>query len=140
MARPLEWDVGGSILAAVNAVAQVFAVIAGVAHVGVFITESFLFTRPRFSSLFMTRREDVAVVRLWAVNQGWYNLFLAAGALGGVVLVHTWDERAGRTLALFACGCMVVAGVVLFFSERRLWRGAAGQAVPPLIAVVASLF
>ena len=123
-----------------NAVAQVFAVMAGLIHVGVFITESFLFTHPRFSSLFLTRGEDVAVVRLWAVDQGWYNLFLAAGALGGVVLVHTWDERAGRTLAMFACGCMVVAGVVLFVSERRLWRGSLGQAVPPLIAVAASLF
>jgi len=124
----------------VNAVAQVFAVIAGLGHVAVFVLESFLFTRPQFYRLFLIRKEDVPVVRLWAINQGWYNLFLAAGSLGGVVLIHTWDETAGRTLALFACGCMVVAGIVLFFSERRLWRGALGQAVPPLIAVVASLF
>jgi putative membrane protein len=81
----------------------------------------------------------VPVIRPWATNQGWYNLFLAAGALGGVVLVNTWDETAGRTLALFACGCMIVAGIVLFVLERRLWRGSLGQAAPPLIAVLASL-
>jgi hypothetical protein len=34
---------------------------------------------------------------------------------------------------------MVVAGIVLFVSERRLWRGSLGQAVPPLIAMLASL-
>jgi len=127
------------ILSRVNAVAQIFAVIAGLVHVGVFVVESLLLGRPKFSALFLIREEDVPVVRPWATNQGWYNLFLAAGALGGVVLVNTWDETAGRTLALFACGCMVVAGIVLFVSERRLWRGSLGQAVPPLIAVLASL-
>ena len=127
------------ILSRVNAVAQIFAVIAGLIHVGVFVVESLLFGRPHFSALFLIREDDVRVIRPWATNQGWYNLFLAAGALGGVVLVNSWDETAGRTLALFACGCMVVAGIVLFVSERRLWRGSLGQAVPPLIAVLASL-
>ncbi|MGH8777048.1 MAG: DUF1304 domain-containing protein [Jiangellaceae bacterium] len=122
-----------------NAVAQVFAVVAGLFHVVVFVLESVLFRRPQVHARFFVRPEEVDAVQPWAANQGWYNLFLAAGALGGVVMVNAGDETAGRTLALFACGCMVVAGIVLYVSERRLWRSALAQAVPPSIAIAATL-
>ncbi|MGH8880725.1 MAG: DUF1304 domain-containing protein [Stackebrandtia sp.] len=122
-----------------NAVAQIFAVLAGLGHVAVWIMESFLFRRPAFYRLFLIRPEHVPAVRLWVVNQGFYNLFLGAGAIGGVVTLHLGDETVGRTLVLFCCACMMAAGIVLFFSERRLWRSALGQAVPPLVVLLASL-
>jgi putative membrane protein len=78
-------------------------------------------------------------VFLWAFNQGFYNLFLAAGAIGGVIAAHAGHPTAGRALTLYACGFMAAAGAVLAVSDRRLWRGALGQAVPPLIALVATL-
>jgi hypothetical protein len=34
---------------------------------------------------------------------------------------------------------MAGAGAVLAVSDRRLWRGALGQSVPPLIALLAAL-
>jgi putative membrane protein len=123
----------------VNAIAQVFAVIAGLAHVVVFVLESFLLRQPAIARLFLVRVENMSAIRLWAVNQGFYNLFLALGALAGVIIVQTGNETVGRTLAIYACACMVGAGIVLFFSERRLWRGALGQAVPPMVAIIAAL-
>jgi putative membrane protein len=123
----------------VNAVAQVFAVVAGFVHVAIWFIESLLFRRPAFHRLFRVRPEHVPVVRLWAVNQGFYNLFLGVGAIGGVVTLHLGNETVGRTLVLFCCACMTAAGVVLVFSERRLWRGALVQAVPPLVVLLASL-
>src|ERR1039457_5513540 len=50
--------------------------------------ESLLFTRAQVYRRFRTRAEDVATVRQWAFNQGWYNLFLAAGAIRGVIAIH----------------------------------------------------
>jgi putative membrane protein len=123
----------------VNAIAQAFAVVAGLAHVGVFVLESFLLRQPAIARLFLVRVENASAVRLWAVNQGFYNLFLAVGAFAGVIIVNAGNETVGRTLALYACGCMVAAGIVLFFSERRLWRGALGQAAPPMVAIIAAL-
>jgi putative membrane protein len=45
----------------------------------------------------------------------------------------------GRTLIVFSCGAMALAGLVLFISDRRLWRGALGQSVPAAIAALATV-
>jgi putative membrane protein len=45
----------------------------------------------------------------------------------------------GRALVVYSCAFMAACGLVLFASDRRLWRGAIGQTVPPLIAVLAAL-
>jgi len=129
-----------AILTAMNAVAQIFAVLAGLFHIVVFVMESLLFRRPQIYRRFLVRPEHVPVVGLWAINQGVYNLFLAAGALIGVVVLHVGNATVGRTLVLYACACMVVAGIVLFGSERRLWRSALMQAIPPLLVLLAALF
>jgi putative membrane protein len=122
-----------------NAVAQIFAVLAGLAHVGIFVLEAVLLRNPKYGRAFLIRPEQLPAVRLWALNQGFYNLFLAAGALGGVIVVNAGNETVGRTLVIFSCACMVAAGVVLLLSERRLWRGALAQAIPPLVAILAAL-
>ena len=41
-----------------------------------------------------------------AYNQGFYNLFLAVGAVTGLVLYGAGRETAGTTAAVFACACM----------------------------------
>src|SRR5262245_3614294 len=123
-----------------NGVTQTFAVIAGLFHVGAFVMESLLFRRPQVQRIFLGRAGVAEDVFLWAFNQGFYNLFLAAGAIGGVVAYHAGPEIAARAITLFCCACMAGAGVVLFISNRKLWRGALGQAVPPAIALIAALF
>ena len=120
-----------------NAVAQVAALVAGLIHVMIFVLESVIFRRPPVHATFGVAPDDVAAVRPWAFNQGFYNLFLAAGALGGPVLVWSGSTVAGRTLALFACGSMLAAAVVLVATNRRMLRGAAIQGVAPLLFLLA---
>jgi putative membrane protein len=120
-------------------VTQVFAVVAGLGHVAAFVLESVLFRRP-WAQRLLVGREVAPDVHLWAFNQGFYNLFVAAGALGGVIAHLAGHDTAGRAVTLYACAFMAAAGVVLFVSDRRLWRGALGQAVAPAIALVAALF
>ncbi len=114
-------------------IAQVFVVVAGVFHLGVFGMESLLFRKPSTYRRFLIKDEaEAAVARPWAFNQGFYNLFLALGALGG--LIAGGDK--GHAIALFSCACMAGAGIVLIASDRRMVRAAAAQAVPPIAALV----
>jgi putative membrane protein len=113
-------------------VAQIFVVVAGLFHVAVFAMESLLFRKPSTYKRFLVKDTEVEAARPWAFNQGFYNLFLAIGALGGLI----WGGDKGHAIALFACACMAGAGVVLLASDRRMLRAAATQAVPPILAVV----
>jgi putative membrane protein len=122
-----------------NAVTQIFALIAGLVHVWAFLMESLFFRQPRVQRMFLGHADVEPGVFLWAFNQGFYNLFLALGAIGGVIAADTGHATVGRAVALYACACMAGAGVVLVVSDRKLWRGALGQAVPPLVALFAAL-
>ena len=116
-----------------SVIAQIFVVVAGLFHVAVFALESLLFSRPSMYKRFLVKDEaDAAAARPWAFNQGFYNLFLAIGALGGLI----WGGDKGHAIALFACACMAGAGLVLVASDRRMVRAAATQAVPPILALV----
>ena len=120
-----------------NAVAQVFVAMAGLFHLAVFTMESVLFRRPEVWKRFLVKSQtDADVVRPWALNQGFYNLFLALGALGGLVAVWSGRDTAGSAIALFACACMAGAGIVLVLSDRRMMRAASAQAVPPIVALL----
>ena len=123
-----------------HGVAIVAAILAAAIHVWFFVLESVQFTQPKVYARFgLHTAGDAAIVRPMAFNQGFYNLFLALGILGGLALVASGQVEAGRAIVLFACATMVGAGVVLLASNRRFLIGAALQALPPLIAVVAGL-
>jgi putative membrane protein len=120
--------------------ALVAAVIAALIHVWFFVLESLWFMRPAVYRRFSIESEaDATVVRSFAFNQGFYNLFLAAGVAIGIALVAVGDAAPGEAILLFACGSMIAAGLVLYLHNPRFLRAAAIQAVPPLIAVVAIL-
>jgi putative membrane protein len=122
-----------------NLVTQVFAWIAVLFHVAAFAMETVLFDRPAVQRILLGRQETAAGVRLWAFNQGFYNLFLAAGPAAGLIAGYAGNGTAGRTLVIYGCAFMAACGIVLFVSDRRLWRGMLGQSVPPLIALIAAL-
>ena len=116
------------------------AVAAALIHVWFFALESVLFSRPTVFRRFGLRSaEDAAIVRPMAFNQGFYNLFLALGIVAGLVLVAAGQQDAGRAIVIFACACMVGAGLVLFATDRRFLTAAAIQAGPPLLAIVTAL-
>lgn len=71
-------------------------------------------------------------------------VFLAAGAVIGVVLWWSGDDVAGRALVLYTCSFMAAAGVAMFVSDRLAMRrpreagivGAIAQTVPPAVAIL----
>jgi putative membrane protein len=101
--------------------------------------ESLTWTSKRTRAAFGTTAEEAETTKLLAFNQGFYNLFLALGILAGLALVATGQVDPGRAVVAFACACMVGAGAVLLATNRRFLVAAAIQAVPPLIAIIATL-
>ncbi|MCG7985456.1 MAG: DUF1304 domain-containing protein [Candidatus Thiodiazotropha lotti] len=81
-------------------------------------------------------RKDAESKRLFAFNQGFYNLFLAVGVFVGIALLYGGENViVAETLVLFSCACMFCAGVVLLFSGgRRMLRAAVLQALFPFLA------
>jgi putative membrane protein len=121
-----------------NPVALMFATIAGLLHIAIFAMESLLLLRPVVWQRFLlTSQAEAEVVRPWALNQGFYNLFLAAGALGGVIASLSGVGAPATAIVAFSCGCMVAAGAVLIATDRRMLRAALLQAGPPLVALIA---
>ena len=128
-----------AILAVVNLVAQIFASVAVLFHLVAFVLESFLFGRADVQTFLLGKPEPAPGVRLWAFNQGFYNLFLAAGPVAGLIAYHAGHESVGRAMVIYGCAFMAACGVVLFVSDRTLWRSMVGQSGPPLVALVAAL-
>jgi putative membrane protein len=114
----------------------IFAFIAALLHVYIFTMESITWTRPatwkRFS---VTSQADAETTRPLAYNQGFYNLFLAIGALIGIGAVALGQPVVGWSLIFSGCGSMVLASVVLALSGRKYLRAAATQGTTPLLAV-----
>ena len=122
-------------------VAVALALVAAGLHVYIWALESLWFMRPSVYGRFGLQSEDQArVVRSFAYNQGFYNLFLAVGVVIGLILVATGDAAGGRAVVLFACGSMVAAGIVLVTHNRSFARAAAIQIGPGLLAIGAILF
>jgi putative membrane protein len=127
-------------MASMSPIAQFAALIAALMHVGFFYLESIAFARPTVWARFhIASQADADVIRPMALNQGFYNLFLGLGIVAGLVLIATGAESAGTAIVLFACSCMVLAGVVLLAMDRRLLSAAAMQALPPLAAIVLTI-
>ncbi|WP_285242037.1 DUF1304 domain-containing protein [Pseudarthrobacter sp. fls2-241-R2A-127] len=123
-----------------------FAFLAAALHVFIFTMESVTWTRPATWQRFSIESQDHAeITRSLAYNQGFYNLFLAAGALTGIGLVvfglgaGSAQDVAGWTLVFSSCGSMLLAALVLALSGRKYLRAAATQGVTPLLAVVLGL-
>ncbi|MDQ1082869.1 MULTISPECIES: DUF1304 domain-containing protein [Microbacterium] len=126
----------------VGLLALVFAGLAALLHVYIFVLESIRWTQPGTWKTFGVADQGTAdATRPMAYNQGFYNLFLAIGAAIGIVLwiVNGFDDVAGRTLLVFSLGSMLAAALVLVTSGRRYLRPAAIQGTLPLIGLVLTL-
>lgn len=115
----------------------VFTLLAALLHVYIFTMESVTWTRPATWRRFgVTSQADADTTRALAYNQGFYNLFLAAGALAGTAAIALGQPIIGWTLVLSSCGSMLLAAMVLALSGRKYLRAAATQGAAPLLAVV----
>ncbi|MCW3767394.1 DUF1304 domain-containing protein [Paenarthrobacter ureafaciens] len=115
----------------------IFALVAALLHVYIFTMESITWTKPatwkRFS---LTSQADAEITKPLAYNQGFYNLFLAIGALAGIVAIWAGAPQVGWTLVFSSCGSMLLAALVLAASGRKYLRAAVLQGTTPLLAVV----
>lgn len=127
----------------VDILAQVFALVGAAVHVLAFFWEVVVFHRPGVhEGIFRIPSADVRAARLWAFNVGFYNLFLGAGAVAGVLV---WRAGGGPWLVVYTCLFMFGAGIALAVSDRLAMSrprgagvgGAVAQAGPPLVALVA---
>ena len=77
-----------------NVAGYIFAALAAVVHVYIFVLESILWTAPKTRATFGVKSEEEALTtKPLAFNQGFYNLFLAIvsviGISSGVVTIAT---------------------------------------------------
>lgn len=114
--------------------AAVFAALAALLHVYFWVLESLTFTT-KGHRVFGVPAADVEAVKPWALNQGYYNLFLAVGTLSGVVLTLL-GCHGGVPLVAFGTATMLGAALVLIATDRRMLRGALVQGTFPLVALV----
>ncbi|BAL91361.1 hypothetical protein AMIS_61410 [Actinoplanes missouriensis 431] len=122
-----------------NTVAQVFAVVAALVHLGAGTLEAFFYRRPAVRKFLTGSTADAPEAQMWRFFIGLYNLFLAVGILVGLVMLHRGDESAGRALVIYVGCFMTVSGVIFLITHPKLWSGALGQFVPPGAAVAAAL-
>jgi putative membrane protein len=116
--------------------ALVFAALAAALHVYVWVLESFLWTAPRTRAVFGTSEEEAATTKLLALNQGFYNLFLAIVTGVGIGFFASGCTGVGSALIFAGTGSMALAAVVLLVSSPDKARGAIIQGTFPAIAIV----
>jgi putative membrane protein len=142
--------------------AQILALVAAAAHVLFFYLESVVWSKPSTWKTFGIESQEAAdQIKPMALNQGFYNLFLAAGIVVGFVLIRVGDPGDamttyaplatnpvafpsdyvnavwGEAFITLSLACMLGAALVLLISSRgRLARGAAIQGLIPAIALV----
>lgn len=113
-----------------------FAGLAALLHVYIFVLESFTWTTARTRAVFGTTAEEAQTTKMLAFNQGFYNLFLAIVTAVGIVLVVLGHRSVGAALVLAGVGSMLAAAVVLVGSSPDKVRAAVTQGAFPLVAVV----
>lgn len=112
-------------------VANVFVAFVALLHVGFFVLESFLWTKPAGRRIFGLTPERAADSASLAANQGLYNLFVAAGLIWGLV-IHSFP------IQVFFLGFVIIAGIVGAITAKRSILYV--QALPGAIALLLVLF
>lgn len=116
--------------------ALVLAGLAAALHVYIWAMEALWWQTPRVRSTFGTTEEFAASTRGLALNQGFYNLFLAVVAGAGIVASALDQGDVGAALIFAGVGSMFAAAVVLVVSDPTKASAALKQGVVPLGALV----
>ena len=100
-------------------------------HLVAFALESILFMKGAHKR-FQVSKEDAAAVYPFALNQGFYNLFLAIAMIAGLALKLKGNPL-GNGMILTSSFVMVGAGVVLAKSNKELIKVGVIQGLPPAL-------
>ena len=124
-----------------NLVSQIIAGATALALIGVGLLEIFFHGNRRFYWLFLIKPEDVAAVRMWAMNIGAYDIAFGLGIASGLWMVNfSGNAAGGSAIVIFCCASQFILGIWLWITEKRLLLSAIGQALIPGLAVVFYLF
>ena len=120
---------------------DILILLPAVIHVYIFVLESLFWDRSYTRRVFGISSDEAKVTKLFAWNQGFYNLLLAMAIITGWLLRHgvlvmNDGVLAGNVLILYGLVSISIAGIVLFLSARRLWRSALVQIVPAFIGLI----
>jgi putative membrane protein len=115
-------------------VALVFAGLAALLHVYIFWLEALAFETAGRKA-FGVSAEDAAIMKPWAYNQGFYNLFLAIGIAAGLGIAGS-NRDAAIAVVVLATGSMVAAALVLIGSDPSKARGGIVQGLFPAISLI----
>ena len=114
----------------------IFAGLAALLHVYIWVMESLTWTSARTRATFGITEEEAVATKELAFNQGFYNLFLAIVTAVGLVLGAFEYYDAGLALIFAGTGSMLAAALVLLVSSPGKARAAITQGILPLIAIV----
>jgi putative membrane protein len=114
----------------------VFAGLAALLHVYIFVMESLTWTSARTRATFGITEEEAQATKELAFNQGFYNLFLAIVTVVGIVIGGFGYYDSAFALIFAGTGSMLAAAVVLLVSSPDKARAAITQGIFPLIAIV----
>lgn len=118
----------------------VFFAIAAFVHIGFFIFESFILQKPNAHKILKISEVEHNAIKVWAFNQGFYNLFLAIGVFIGLYHVLQKQVMIAGLMTGFSAACMLVAGIVLWFSVPRMRKYAYIQAGFPILGFIFLVF
>lgn len=129
-------------MSVIGIIGSVVVALAALLHVYIFVLESVRWMQPSTWRIFNVRdREQAEILRPMAYNQGFYNLFLAIGAVAGLVLYFDGNlPNVARALVLFSTASMAAAAIVLTTTGPGYLRPALVQGTLPLIGFVLFLF
>jgi putative membrane protein len=94
-----------------------FAGLAALLHVYIWVMESLTWTSARTRATFGISEEEALATKELALNQGFYNLFLAIITVIGIVIGGLEYYGVGLALILAGTGSMLAAALVLSPSQ-----------------------
>jgi putative membrane protein len=113
------------------------ALLPALIHVYIFVLESLMWGKARTNKVFGVKDAEAQIIKPFAFNQGFYNLFLAVAVLLGLHLrTAEMTAAAGSVLIIYGLASMIAAGAVLVLSTPRLWRAALIQILPGIAGII----
>ncbi len=115
---------------------SILAAVAAFVHVLFFAMESLFWMKPAVRKIFRRTEAEAQTTKLMALNQGYYNLFLAIATVAGIYLWNTGYVSQAVAILTVTLGSMVAAALVLLFSAgMAMLRGVLLQGLVPAIAL-----
>ena len=119
--------------------ASIFAMLAGLLHVYIFVMESFLWTSRSTRETFSMGADEAEQTKEMAFNQGFYNLFLAIMSIGGAIVLWCGVTVVGVTLMTAGSASMFCAALVLLCTAPDKHSAAIKQIFFPALTLIALL-